>query len=101
MGGLLRLLGCSVDLFAERAKGLPGEDGFNGQAEEFAGAESELEAGVVIAAFHVAYGLVVDAESVGEVPTALAALSAEDADAVVEGVGGIDLGCRHRSERIV
>ena len=70
MDVLLRFFRASVDLFAERAKALPGEDGFNGQAEEFAGAEGEFEAGVVVAAFHVADGLVVDAESVGEVLTA-------------------------------
>ena len=77
---------------------MPGKDGFNGQAEELAGPEGEFEAGVVVAPLHVADGLVVDAEGIGEfLPTELA-LGAEDADAVVERVCRIDLLTCNRSD---
>jgi hypothetical protein len=78
----------AVDLFAERAERLGGEDGFDGKGEEAGEGEGEGEGGLVIAALEEADGLVVDFEGVGEILTREAALSAEDGDAVKETVVG-------------
>ena len=84
------LLGISVavDLFAEGAKGLGGEDSFNGEREEAGESEGEGEGRLVVAALEEADGLIVDFEGLGKVLTREAALSSEDGNAVKETVAG-------------
>ena len=53
--------------------------------EEFAEAKGELEAGVVVSAFQVSDGLVVDADGIGQLLAGESTLGSQDCDAVEDG----------------
>jgi len=82
----------AIDLLAQGAEGLAGEDGFDGEAEVFGKGEGKVEGGGVVAALEKSDGLVIDVEGVGEVLTGEAAFSAEDGDTVKEVVGAVGCG---------
>src|SRR5215469_15504220 len=90
------LAGClwrvAEDFFRQGGHRLEAEDRFNGEAEKLGDGQGQFEAGVVIAAFDVADGLVVDAELVGELPARQPAFGAEHGEPVVDAA----LAVRHR-----
>jgi hypothetical protein len=49
-----------VEFFAERLKGGSRENGFDGQAKEFANPKSEFEARIILVTFQIAQRLVID-----------------------------------------
>jgi hypothetical protein len=79
----------AVQFLAHSPEGSAREDRLDRQAEELRDPEGKLQAGVVLAALHVADGLVADAQGVGELGPAKPAFRAQHRDAVVELVGPV------------